>query len=57
MAKGVDPIRLMYGFLSMVLLFRAVFRGAGAMGGFLARRYAHKTLANTMRPRGRRRGG
>ena len=56
MAKGVDPIRLMYGFLSMILLFRAAFRGAGAMGGFLARRAAHKTLANTMRPRGRRRG-
>ena len=57
MAKGIDPIRLIYRILSMVLLFRAASKGgAGGAGGFLARGYAHKTLARTMRPRGRRRG-
>ena len=57
MAKGIDPIRLIYRILSMVLLFRAASKGgAGGAAGFLARGYAHKTLARTMRPRGRRGG-
>ena len=57
MAKGIDPIRLIYRILSMVLLFRAASKGgAGGAAGFLARGYAHKTLARAMRPRGRRRG-
>ena len=57
MAKGTDPIRLIYRILSMVLLFRAASKGgAGGAAGFLTRGYAHKTLARTMRPRGRRGG-
>ena len=57
MAKGTDPIRLIYRILSMLLLFRAASRGgASGAAGFMARRYAHKTLAQAMRPR-RRRGG
>ena len=57
MAKGIDPIRLIYRILSMVLLFRAASKGgAGGAAGFLTRGYAHKTLVRTMRPRGRRGG-
>ncbi len=57
MAKGTDPIRLIYRILSMLLLFRAASRGgASGAAGFMVRRYAHKTLARAMRPRGRRGG-